>query len=1580
MGFLIILVHIGLFQVFSTDFSTCDVSSVKLLSDFEFIDEENRDENALNNLGNSLLMETYFTTWEKISESTDLTTLINMKKRTVISANSDIKITNGTIDMIIGLNPTICQNENYFANLKFSYEEVKKKVEKLDALVVSVPVLSLKSFYNQWASLEEVRYLEPSLAYSIDLTPNDPNWSSQWGPQKIQAALAWDIQMGNPSEVLVAVIDTGIDYTHPDLSFQYVPLGYDWVNDDDDPMDDHSHGTHCAGTIAATINNNIGIAGIADVQIMAEKFLNADGSGSDFDAANAIIHAVDQGAAILSNSWGGSSFSTILKDAIAYAAAHDVIIVAAAGNSASTADHYPSSFPEVISVSATDINDELASFSNYGSTIELSAPGVNIYSTIPVEMGSYASYSGTSMAAPHVSGVCALILSEFPMWNAEQIRSHLRYKTDDLGEPNWDQYYGYGRLNANKSVHPPPMHDLYIGLELPKILLSNRTSLINASVCNRGQSNETNVELQLWINNFLVDSQIYPEVQSQTSKILQYSFTPVITGKHNITAYIIPIPNEETSNNVLTKFIRAIDVYNYEMEVGAAYSWIDATNGIKLPLENDRTTTVDFPFPFQFYDQYFSKVYVSSNGWLSFNNTNPSDWGNPSFPSINPKHYYAVALFWDDLLAGHHEGSEVYFLTLANPNRAVIEYHDIRYTNSKLAGNFEVIFYENGDILFQYDYISTIISYTIGLNFGLDPRFFNIYDGITTTTNDLAILFTNDQQNRDHHDTAITLEAPSFLQSNETTIINVTASNHGSFDETNIELQLWINNILKKNHSYPNFKVGAVKTLSYTWTPTEKGIYNVTAYIVPVKEETLIFNNHDEISVKVDLGGEPNGRKILFDEAHLPAYSIGSNPSYDVDGGYSEFANLLIVGGYNVETIDPNTIIDSSVLSEADILVIVCSQNAYTVSELDSIEKWVKEGGSLLVVTDWGVHGYQMDTIIARFGLDFSNDLLNDSDDHIIPGKTTWIAFEDLNLQSHSITLGISRIEMYSADGLVSNPIEITPIIMSDSDGTSTWKNGTIASSINLMSILEGGSASAGKICVIGDTNLWDNAYDADSDGNLNFYDSDNEILAWNTIDWLGVILDDKPPEFTFTPSNFTYTEGTTGYTLNWIAVDPHPGSYLITRNESKISGNLWYSGIPITLNIDGLTIGTYIFNCTVFDEMRNPISHIITVIVVDNTLPIFIIIPENFQYSEGTIGHTIGWMAADTNPSAYTIYKNGTLVDIGTWASKSPIVISIDGLTIGKYYFTLVISDLFGNSAMDTVLVTVVNTVIPYLVDLVDITYEEGTIGHKISWIATDADPNTYTLHKDGLIVDTGSWLSDSPITINVDGLPVGSYNYTLVVADLSGNFAKDTVIVTVITSMIPFLTSPMDITYEEGTIGHAIYWTATDTNPNIYTIYQNGTKVETGSWLSVTPIIIIIDGLTIGIYNYTIAVTDTSSNLVIDTVTVKVIDAALQQFSNSTDNIYEKEVGNRDEPTNKGEGTKTWFILALVSSVGTGTGIFILKRVKNGNTIQSKPNLQDFFQSNDSTEQFLEETGINKQITQLEQKIMKLKKQNIY
>jgi hypothetical protein len=260
---------------------------------------------------------------------------------------------------------------------------------------------------------------------------------------------AWDVRT-SAADIIVAVIDSGVQWSHPDLDDNiwsnsdeiagngvdddnngYVDdvRGWDFYGNDSNPDDAEGHGTHCAGTVGAEGNNGIGVAGVAwDVQIMPLRFIGPFG-GSTSDAIAAVNYAVANGAKISNNSWGGGGFSTALRDAIANAGANGHLFVAAAGNDGVNTDssaHYPSSYSNdnIISVAATDNRDNLAGFSNYGiSTVDLGAPGVDIASTY--NGSGYVWNSGTSMAAPHVSGAAAVLWAENPSWTYEQVRDRL---------------------------------------------------------------------------------------------------------------------------------------------------------------------------------------------------------------------------------------------------------------------------------------------------------------------------------------------------------------------------------------------------------------------------------------------------------------------------------------------------------------------------------------------------------------------------------------------------------------------------------------------------------------------------------------------------------------------------------------------------------------------------------------------------------------------------------------------------------------------------------------------------------------------------------------------------------------------------------------------------------------------------------------------------------------------------------------------------------------------------------------------------------------------------------------------------
>ncbi len=287
-----------------------------------------------------------------------------------------------------------------------------------------------------------VEFAEPNYIYRIDSTPNDADYNKSWSLHgttgfDINAEKAWDISTGS-KDIVIAVVDTGIDLRHSDLKdnlwtnvkelngkkgvdddgngFIDDIHGYNFYSKNGNPQDGHGHGSHCSGVIGARGNDGYGIAGVNwKVQLMAVKFLSDEGSGTLEDAVKAIDYAVANGARVLSNSWGGGGYSEALKQAIVRANAKGILFVAAAGNDSADNDgwdHYPSNYdvPNVLAVAATDRNGDLAEFSDYGlKTVHIAAPGVNVFSCFTGN--SYDVMSGTSMATPHVAGVAGLILS-----------------------------------------------------------------------------------------------------------------------------------------------------------------------------------------------------------------------------------------------------------------------------------------------------------------------------------------------------------------------------------------------------------------------------------------------------------------------------------------------------------------------------------------------------------------------------------------------------------------------------------------------------------------------------------------------------------------------------------------------------------------------------------------------------------------------------------------------------------------------------------------------------------------------------------------------------------------------------------------------------------------------------------------------------------------------------------------------------------------------------------------------------------------------------------------------------------------
>jgi serine protease len=493
-----------------------------------------------------------------------------------------------------------------------------QKLHGFDRLVPGLEVWALPKHFTVKGALAALReerdllYAEPDRILRVDATPNDPSLSSLWGLHNtgqgtatadadIDAPEAWNATVGSGA-VVVGVVDTGIDYDHPDLAANV------WVNpgeipsnglDDDangfvddvhgwnaaakngDPFDDHRHGTHVSGTIGAVGNNGVGVVGVAwNVKLMALKFLTSSGTGTTADAIQAIDYAVAQkrrgvNLRVLNSSWGGSEFSQALLDSINAASAADILFVAAAGNSALDIDgssRYPAGYdvPNIVAVAATTNTDGLATFSNYGAnTVDLGAPGESIVSTTP--NGTYSALSGSSMAAPHVSGVAALMLSLHPDLPVDVLKAKLLETVDPLASLAGKTLTG-GRLNAQRALAA-------LGPALPTFHLT-----INPTTASLTQGNATPFTVEVTPTNGFTG-----EVT------LSLASTPALVGA---TATFTPnpvAPGGSASLSVATSFNTATGTY--QLTVTGLSGSLTRTASANLTVDPQGTTVVSYRNP-----------------------------------------------------------------------------------------------------------------------------------------------------------------------------------------------------------------------------------------------------------------------------------------------------------------------------------------------------------------------------------------------------------------------------------------------------------------------------------------------------------------------------------------------------------------------------------------------------------------------------------------------------------------------------------------------------------------------------------------------------------------------------------------------------------------------------------------------------------------------------------------------------------------------------------------------------------------------------------------------------------------------
>jgi|LakMenEpi03Aug12_release.lakeMendotaPanAssembly.Ray.scaffolds.fasta_scaffold222707_2 subtilisin family serine protease len=360
------------------------------------------------------------------------------------------RVDTGEVQLIVKMKPSMPEAV-FKGRLNARGATQRSEIRGIAARVIRAPKASADLLKGELARDANIEYVEPDFIAQALGASNDPYFvqGSQWHLSKIQAPTAWGTTTGSSTQV-VAVIDSGVRASHPDLVGK-VLVGYDFVANDNDANDENGHGTGVAGTLSPGSNNLIGVCGVAWANpILPVRVLDANGSGNYSAIANGIIYAADRGAKVINLSLGGTSSSRALQDAINYAWNKQCVIVAAAGNNGSNVAFYPAACTNVVAVSATNASDTRPTWSNFGSYVDVSAPGVDILSVYGTDQ--YAAWNGTSFSSPIASGVVALMGAANSTLTNVQLVDLLIKNSDDIGALGKDVYYGSGRVNANRAV------------------------------------------------------------------------------------------------------------------------------------------------------------------------------------------------------------------------------------------------------------------------------------------------------------------------------------------------------------------------------------------------------------------------------------------------------------------------------------------------------------------------------------------------------------------------------------------------------------------------------------------------------------------------------------------------------------------------------------------------------------------------------------------------------------------------------------------------------------------------------------------------------------------------------------------------------------------------------------------------------------------------------------------------------------------------------------------------------------------------------------------------------------------------
>ncbi|MEA3334707.1 MAG: S8 family serine peptidase [Chloroflexota bacterium] len=564
------------------------------------------------------------------------------------------------------------------------------------------------------------------------IQPNDTYWLEQWGHRRAFAPQAWEITTGE-SYIVVSVVDSGIDLDHPEFGGRLLS-GYDFVDDDSEPQDTFGHGTHVSGIIAATGNNDVGIAGMAwNIRIRPFRVLDSVGVGYADDVADAIVSAANHGDPVINLSLTFDNDSTAVRTAVTFAASKGTVLVGSTGNTSQPGQppapvKTPASYPEVVAVSATTHWDNWAPYANGGPEVELAAPGGThddpIFST--GLGGGYALQYGTSFSAPHVSGLFALMRSLRADLSPNSLLGILRNTADKVDTYPYlngrNDRLGYGRINAAKALRQVLPPQLTFSPASPELLaapgqLPPPVDITIHNPSNQPLSWQVIETTPAWLT---ADEPTHGTLSHPASAILRLRllYVPGLgLNLGQVRVRVTEIGGQQTTY-VLTVRVRVVETLFHSflpsLEVGnQTTGWIDTSAGIPLSLSSDGAVLVSLPFGYPYFGLEYDHVWIHANGFLSFGDSYAGSQysQNHCVPAIETPNGAIYAL-WDDLDPSQ-DGQVLY--RQVNDRTVVVEWHDVPPQAGAGFNTFQVILSPDGKAVINYGAIDNILSSTVGL-------------------------------------------------------------------------------------------------------------------------------------------------------------------------------------------------------------------------------------------------------------------------------------------------------------------------------------------------------------------------------------------------------------------------------------------------------------------------------------------------------------------------------------------------------------------------------------------------------------------------------------------------------------------------------------------------------------------------------------------------------------------------------------------------------------------------------------------------------------------------------------------------